>query len=545
MELSVLIPARNEEWISRTVEDLLANIEAKTEILVGLDGYWPKPGIPDDPRVKIFYVPESIGQRSMQNRLARMSTAKYVMKADAHTAWDKGFDRKMIAHMKDDITMVPVMRNLHVFNWRCLNCGMETYQGPNPEQCRNEECANIPQKFDRNVVWIPKTNPQSSTYRFNKNLQFKYFPELRQSLPREGLQESMSLQGSCFMCTRENYWKKELCDESWGSWGNQGSEVALKTWLSGGRVLCNFDTWYAHLFRTQHGFSFPYPQSGKSQDRARRISRDIFLNDKWDKAVHPLSWLIEKFWFALQKVGDNEAKWEQADIDNLKKSRVASGVSTAGILYFTDNELPLKLARNVQSRIRKIAEDKGMELVSSSRKPMVNMGKNVVTDMPRSYLCMFNQILKGLEAMESDIVFMAEHDVLYPPEHFDFTPKDKNTFYYDQNWWKVHPDGVAVHWDAEQVSGLCAYRETLIEHYRWRVETFNKDNFDRKFEPYQDNKAVTWKAAVSHIDVRHGRNLTYNKRKLSHFRKRETAINFESITIDKIPDWENLRTLVQ
>jgi glycosyltransferase involved in cell wall biosynthesis len=95
-ELSILIPARNEEWLSETVNDLLKNIEADTEILVGLDGQWAEPGIVDDDRVKILYVPESIGQRAMQNRLAKMSSAKYVAKVDAHCAFDKGFDRKLL-----------------------------------------------------------------------------------------------------------------------------------------------------------------------------------------------------------------------------------------------------------------------------------------------------------------------------------------------------------------------------------------------------------------------------------------------------------------
>jgi hypothetical protein len=67
-----------------------------------------------------------------------------------------------------------------------------------------------------------------------------------------------------------------------------------------------------------------------------------------------------------------------------------------------------------------------------------------------------NKSLKGLEAMNCDIVFMAEHDVIYPEEHFEFTPADKDKVYYDQNWWKVHSDGLAIHWDADQVSGLCA-----------------------------------------------------------------------------------------
>jgi hypothetical protein len=218
------------------------------------------------------------------------------------------------------------MRNLHVFDWKCMNCGMRTYQGPKPEYCRNEICESAVDGGDghgnlghqKKLVWNPKTNPQSSAYRFNKNLQFKYFPELRARLPRTGLQETMSLQGSFFMCTREKYWELNLCDESWGSWGQQGTEVALKTWLSGGRVLCNMDTWYAHLFRTQKGFSFPYPHSGASQQRAREISQDIFLNNKWPLQKYPLSWLLEKFWEPLQDVRDMEERWEPADLERLK-----------------------------------------------------------------------------------------------------------------------------------------------------------------------------------------------------------------------------------
>lgn len=529
--LSILIPARNEEFLARTVQDLLDNIEGDTEILVGMDGYWADPGIPDDNRVKILHVSESIGQRAMQNRLAKMSTAKYVAKTDAHCAFDKGFDVKLMNRMEDDITMVPVMRNLHVFNWVCNFCDATYYQGPSLDACN--ECQS--KDFRREIVWIAKNNPQSSAYRFNKNLQFKYFPELRAKLPREGLQESMSLQGSFFMCTRQKYWDLNLCDESWGSWGQQGSEVALKTWLSGGRVLCNFDTWYAHLFRTQKDFSFPYPMSGKSQDRARRISRDIFLNDKWEQAIHPLNWLIDKFWFALKDVRDEEAKWTEADIKPVDK-----GV-TKGILFFTDNELPTKYAIPVQRQIKKIANELDMELVVSSRKPM--WGKNVVTKEPRGYLTMFKQILKGLEAMESEIVFMAEHDVIYPKEHFtEFTP-EPGTFAYDKNWWKIHSDGFCVHWDAEQVSGLCAYKKDLIGYYQWRIATFDKDNFDRKFEPYKDNQAVTWKASRPHIDIRHGRNLTYNKRSIKDFRKKETAKSLTETNIKDIPGWENSELL--
>ncbi len=98
------------------------------------------------------------------------------------------------------------------------------------------------------------------------------------------------------MMTREKYWELNICDETWGSWGQQGSEVGIKTWLSGGRVVVNQRTSYAHAFRTQGGdWGFPYPLSGNQVEHARNMCKDLFLNNKWDKQIYPLSWLIEKF----------------------------------------------------------------------------------------------------------------------------------------------------------------------------------------------------------------------------------------------------------
>src|SRR3990167_9080137 len=96
-DLSILIPARNEMFTARTVEDILKNKRGKTEVLVGLDGSWSDPGIPDHPDVRIIYVSQPLGQRAMTNKLERLSKAKYVMKVDAHCSFDEGFDVKLMA----------------------------------------------------------------------------------------------------------------------------------------------------------------------------------------------------------------------------------------------------------------------------------------------------------------------------------------------------------------------------------------------------------------------------------------------------------------
>lgn len=310
MELSLLIPSRNEMFLKDTIEDALKNIEADTEIIAVMDGAWADPPIPDHERVNIIYLGKSVGQRAATNLAAKLARGRYVMKLDAHCSFDKGFDRKMLqffAEWGDDITAVPIMRNLWAFDWKCIKCGKKTYQGPTPTKCQEtnfkgtgKPCDST--KFKRKMMWIGKHNPQSTSFCFDSEPHFQYFEDWKHREPyttdkkEKQATETMSLQGSCFMLTNENYWKWEVCDEKAGSWGNQGLEVACATWLSGGRVLVNHKTWYAHMFRTQGGdFGFPYEQRGKEVQKTKNYIRDKFWQRKHPTQIYSVSWLLDKF----------------------------------------------------------------------------------------------------------------------------------------------------------------------------------------------------------------------------------------------------------
>jgi glycosyltransferase involved in cell wall biosynthesis len=331
-DLSILIPARNEMFLRNTVEDILKNIEADTEVIVLLDGEWASPGLIQSDRVNIIYVNKAVGQRAGVNLACRLSRAKYVMKVDAHCSFDKGFDRKMLEAYKvtgDNVTMVPTMRNLWVFEWVCYHnyCGWTKYQGPTPLKCG--KCGRS-DKIRRRMKWIGKERPQSNSFAFDAEPHFRYFndynkrPETKKMLSETGLTESMSLQGSAFMCTREKFWELDLGGEELGNWGNQGIQVACATWLSGGRVLVNHNTWYAHLFRTQGGdFGFPWPMSGRDTKKTKDNVRDLFWNKKHPKQIYPVSWLVEKFWpITDRKEG---LLWKDSDLAELKTHEKASG----------------------------------------------------------------------------------------------------------------------------------------------------------------------------------------------------------------------------
>jgi len=320
-DLSILIPARNEMFLKNTIEDILKNIEADTEIIVFLDGEWSNPQLDQHERVNIIYVDKSIGQRAATNLACKLAKGKYVMKLDAHCSFDKGFDRKMIDMFKvtgDNVTMLPVMRNLWVFDWKCYKCGFKTYQADRGENDKCKYCGANSKHIRRKIIWKGKTNPQSTSYCFNSDPRFKYFedwkhrPQYIEDKKNKKVTQTMSIQGSCFMLTREKYWKLNICDETFGSWGNQGIEVACKTWLSGGEVLVNHNTWYGHLFRTNHNLKFPWPISGRDQAKTKAKVRKFIWSGKIPGQKYPVSWLVKKFWPV--------PGWTKEDLEKLEKS---------------------------------------------------------------------------------------------------------------------------------------------------------------------------------------------------------------------------------
>lgn len=298
-DLSVLIPARNEQFLRNTIEDILRNLRGDTEIIAVLDGAWADPPIADHERVTLLYHPQAVGQRAAVNEAARLSKAKYIMKADAHCSFAEGFDLQLMAECAPDWTVIPRMYNLHAFDWQCDGCGARTYQGPRPEHC--EQCKGT--AFSQQLVWGIRQNKRTDFARFDKDLHFQYWRDYERRPAAQGdLAEVLCFVGACFFMERRRYWELGGLDEGHGSWGQMGVEVSCKAWLSGGKMMVNKKTWFAHLFRTRAGFSFPYPMANSDQARAQAYSRQFWKLAQpaelpaWEPAKYPLAWLIDKFY---------------------------------------------------------------------------------------------------------------------------------------------------------------------------------------------------------------------------------------------------------
>jgi ribosomal protein L37E len=230
------------------------------------------------------------------NLAARLADARYVMKLDAHCAVADGFDAALIAagdELGPDVTQIPAQKNLHAFDWRCRSCGHRTYQGPTPQQCAS---CGARVAFEQVMVWQPRSGTTTSFWRFDDDLKFQYWNDYKRRPEAQGeIVDVMTSLGACFFMARDRFLAIGGLDTGHGGWGQFGVEIACASWLTGGRHVVNRRTWFAHLFRTQQGFGFPYPLPGSDQERAREYSRRLWFENRRPGQVLPLSWLIEKF----------------------------------------------------------------------------------------------------------------------------------------------------------------------------------------------------------------------------------------------------------
>ena len=277
MLLSVLIAARNEIYLEKTIRDILSNAEGEIEVIVELDGYIPDPQIVmNDDRVTFIHHEVSIGQRQCINHAAKLAKGKYIMKLDAHCALDKGFDVKLAADCEPSWTVIPRMHNLDVATWKPKLHKLTDYMYISSTTCEKPFRAEYYTGSEYRKV---HSNPKL-------------------------IDDTMACMGPCWFMHKDRFFEQGGCDEAHGGWGAMSIEVSCKAWLSGGSLKVNKKTWFAHYFRG--GIGFPYHLSGNAVDRARKYSQDLWLNNKWDKATRKFEWMIDKF---------NPPTWEKENMD--------------------------------------------------------------------------------------------------------------------------------------------------------------------------------------------------------------------------------------
>jgi hypothetical protein len=206
------------------------------------------------------------------------------------------------------------------------------------------------------------------------------------------------------------------------------------------------------------------------------------------------------------------------------------------IIFYTDS----RIEEPIKSLVHRYLLDSGLFIVSTSLRPL-DFGLNIVVEGERGYPTMVKQIVSALEWGTSKYVFFCEHDVLYPKDHFDFTPPRDDIFYYNINSWRWELGSATLirHDRMLSLSCLCVNRLFALDHFQRRLEKILSEGFDKindgepkwvrtmGYEPgtkkrrrggFSDDDFDTWESPTPVIDIRHKGTFSSPKTKLSDFK---------------------------
>lgn len=228
-----------------------------------------------------------------------------------------------------------------------------------------------------------------------------------------------------------------------------------------------------------------------------------------------------------------------------------------GVIFYTSSDLDEKIARPVREQILK----SGLPIISTSLKSL-DFGRNIVVGGKKGYVTMMLQIITALEESTAKYVFFTEHDVLYPPEHFDFTPPRDDIFYYNANnyRWELGSTTAIRHDRMLPLSVMCCNRKLALKFYQYRwqkMEEIGMKEFDnpqssvmRKFgfEPgtkkkkrggLTDDDFDTWYSKEPVIDIRHKGTFSPKKCTLESFTHKPSG--WKTININELPICQIIR----
>jgi len=271
-KVSVIIPARNEVFLGKTIEDLLTKATGEIEIIAVLDGYWPEPKIPDDDRLILIHRGSPLGMRAAINAAAAIAHGKYLMKCDAHCMFAPGFDEVLKADCEENWIVIPRRLRLDAENW-CI-----------------EESSKHKVPIDYEYLGAPG-------YFGAKGNRWDERSRARLNDPKYIIDENMSFQGSCWFMTKNHFdnFLHGMSEEGYGTFVREAQEIGLKTWLGGGKIMTNKKTWYAHLHKGPK-YGRMYFIDKREKEKGNAYCDDFWFNNRWTEALHDLAWLIERFW---------------------------------------------------------------------------------------------------------------------------------------------------------------------------------------------------------------------------------------------------------
>lgn len=280
-KMSVLIPSRNEQFLIPTIQECFTKAGGDVEVVAVLEGYWPenwKDVTAKYPNLHTIYHSEPKGLRTSINDAAASAIsrgAKFLFKLDAHCLLDEGYDVKLQADIEPNWIVIPRRLRLDAENWCVYDDGrppIDYHYLSFPDNVKDFGGPGLNGK-----VWVERAKE-----RFGKS--------------EYDVDEELSSQGSAWMAHAKYFEELELMDfVNYGQFWCEAQELGFKAWLSGGKMMVNKKTTYAHLHKgSKYGRGYHLPKEWLSLGAT--FTKKWLFNEAWAKQTLPFKTLIERFW---------------------------------------------------------------------------------------------------------------------------------------------------------------------------------------------------------------------------------------------------------
>ena len=271
--LSVIIPNRNSQFTTKTIEDVLLKSVNEIEVIVNVDEKWPTPLL-NDKRITYVHPSTPRGMRSGINAGLSLAKGDYIMKVDDHCMFAQGYDKELADSCAENWLMIPRRYSLDAENWeRNLTRPVRDYHYLCfPKQGKEHDWGM------HGVEWHDRDKERTD--------------------PKYDIDDTMAWQGSCWFANKKYFMSHVgfLDDrvETYSTFAQEPQEIGLKYWLGDGEIKVNKRTWMAHLHKgKQYGRMY---KEDYHTVASHNWSAKHWMTNEEPNLKHPISWLVEKFW---------------------------------------------------------------------------------------------------------------------------------------------------------------------------------------------------------------------------------------------------------
>jgi hypothetical protein len=233
VDVSIVIPACNEQFLEPTVNGILDNARSKMELIVVCDNYRPDFEFRKDDRLKVIYRGGQNSMRESINAGVAIAEGDYIIKCDGHILWDESFDLKLLEDASPDIMLLPLRKRLDVVNW-CI------------------EPHDPIKKPDVSLEYLCFPDAKNGDWG-GATLSGKIWTDKILATEDVMLQDAVAAQGSAWCMARKTFNDLQLLDyQLFGPfWQENQEEVFALTLRHGtkenpGRAIATRRTWFAH-----------------------------------------------------------------------------------------------------------------------------------------------------------------------------------------------------------------------------------------------------------------------------------------------------------